>query len=178
MKTLNEVIKAFECCENGEPYSNCEECSYIGIGSCCLERENDALHYLKEYRDKAHKLDIDIAEHRRTFKQLGVEIARYKKAKAEMEDISADYVALNQWWAEQQENPPLTLQELKAMRGKPVWIEYMEKDYENEWVLVVKNPERPIFGTPTLLAFARDGERIYLTISGYGKRWQAYRNMK
>ena len=54
----------------------------------------------------------------------------------------------------------------------------MEKDYENEWVLVVKNPERPIFGTPTLLAFARDGERIYLTISGYGKRWQAYRNMK
>lgn len=51
MKTLDEVIKALECCENGEPDSNCEECSYIGIGSCCLERENDALHYLKAYRD-------------------------------------------------------------------------------------------------------------------------------
>ena len=80
--------------------------------------------------------------------------------------------------SQKEKNDTLTLEELKTMRGKPVWIEYMEKDYENEWVLVVKNPERPIFGTPTLLAFARDGERIYLTISGYGKRWQAYRNMK
>lgn len=73
------------------------------------------------------------------------------------------------------DNPPLTLDELKTMGGKPVWIEYIEEDYENEWVLVVKNPERPIFGTPKLLAFAKDGEKMYLTISGYGKRWQAYR---
>ena len=50
MKLLAEVIKAFECCEHGEPYSNCEECSYVGIGACCLERENDAIHYLNAYR--------------------------------------------------------------------------------------------------------------------------------
>ena len=147
MKTLDEVIKAFECCENGEPDSNCEECSYIGIGSCCLERENDALHYLKDMKNLEEDYDILYNKYWRYFNQ-------------------------------QQTNPPLTLEELKAMRGKPVWIEYIEGDYENEWVLVVKNPERPIFGVPTLLAFARDGERIYLTISGYGKRWQAYRNMK
>ena len=178
MKTLDEVIKGVEAYAKLFEEKGCFECHYREddcVKSCFLQ---DVLHYLKEYRNKAHKLDIDIAEHHRTFEQLGIEIVRYQKAKAEMEDISADYVALKQWWAEQQENPQLTLQELKAMRGKPVWIEYMEKDYENEWVLVVKNPERPIFGTPTLLAFARDGERIYLTISGYGKRWQAYRNMK
>lgn len=49
MKTLDEVIKAFECCGNDESDSNCEKCSYIGI-SCCLERDNDALHYLRKYR--------------------------------------------------------------------------------------------------------------------------------
>lgn len=50
MKTLDEVIKANECCNHGEPDSRCEYCPYNGIGACCLERESNALHYLKEYR--------------------------------------------------------------------------------------------------------------------------------
>ena len=49
MKKLNEVIKASECCNHGEPDSRCEDCPYNGIGACCAEREFDALHYLKEY---------------------------------------------------------------------------------------------------------------------------------
>lgn len=130
--TINDILKALECCSGYNP--KCEDCPYCGIGMCEGVIREDAVLYLKEYKNL---LD-----------------------------------------SQKEENDPLTLEELKAMRGKPVWIEYIEGDYENEWVLVVKNPERPIFGTPTLLAFARDGERIYLTISGYGKRWQAYRNMK
>lgn len=50
MKTLDEVIKANECCDHGEPDSRCEDCPYNGIGACCAERESDALHYLKEYK--------------------------------------------------------------------------------------------------------------------------------
>ena len=50
MKTLDEVIKANECCDHGEPDSRCEDCPYNGIGACCAERESDALHYLKEYQ--------------------------------------------------------------------------------------------------------------------------------
>ena len=130
--TINDILKALECCSGYDP--KCEDCPYCGIGMCESVIREDAVLYLKEYK----KL-LD---------------------------------------SQKEENDPLTLDELKTMRGKPVWIEYIEEDYENEWVLVVKNPERPIFGTPTLLAFARDGERIYLTISEYGKRWQAYRNMK
>lgn len=58
MKVLDEVIKAFECCDHGEPDGSCEDCPYNGIGFCCLERKNDALHYLKEYRKHlAQKLD-------------------------------------------------------------------------------------------------------------------------
>ena len=48
MKTLDEVIKANECCNND---NRCEDCPYNGLGVCVLEREIDALYYLKEYRD-------------------------------------------------------------------------------------------------------------------------------
>ena len=50
MKTIDEVIRANECCNHGEPDSRCEDCPYNGIGACCAERESDALHYLKELR--------------------------------------------------------------------------------------------------------------------------------
>ena len=48
--SLDEVIKANECCNHGEPDSRCEDCPYNGIGACCAERESDALHHLKEYQ--------------------------------------------------------------------------------------------------------------------------------
>ena len=57
MKTLDDVIKANECCNHGEPDSRCEECPYNGIGACCLERESDALHYLKEYKRVQNKIE-------------------------------------------------------------------------------------------------------------------------
>lgn len=133
MKTLDEVIRAFEYTYENDPTTWA-----YGV---------DALHYLKKLKRIEAKIE--------------------KIAIGNIEDTLSKI-----------DNPPLSLEELKAMSGKPVWIEYIEGDYENEWVLVVKNPERPIFGTPKLLAFARDGEKIYLTISGYGKRWQAYKNEK
>ncbi len=76
---------------------------------------------------------------------------------------------------ESQKNVPLTWDELKGMKGKPVWVEYMDDEQQTGWALIVKNPERPTFGKPKLFTFVRDGGRFYLTISGYGKRWQAYR---
>lgn len=61
MKTLDEVIKANECCDHGEPDSRCEDCPYNGIGACCAERETDALHYLKEYQKDKQIYAYDIA---------------------------------------------------------------------------------------------------------------------
>ena len=55
MKTLEEVIKAFECCNHGEFDSKCEDCHYNGIGACTLEREADGLNYLKEYQRYQNK---------------------------------------------------------------------------------------------------------------------------
>lgn len=58
MKTLDEVIRANECCDHGDLDSRCEDCPYSGIGACCLERETDALHYLYEYREKLNILEV------------------------------------------------------------------------------------------------------------------------
>ena len=53
MKTLDEVIKGFECCEN----TDCDNCpykilfnddSYVPCDQ--FSKDEDALHYLKEYR--------------------------------------------------------------------------------------------------------------------------------
>ena len=129
MKTLNEVIKANECCDHGEPDSKCENCPYNGIGACCAERESDALHYLKD-----------------------------------MKNLEEDYdILYNKYWREfnqQQENPPLTWDELKQMEGKPVWI---------EGPFITEGPHWIIVGPSYLF----NGK-----IVGYGKTWQAYRKEK
>lgn len=89
MKTLDEVIKANECCDHGEPDSRCEDCPYNGVGSCCLERENDALHYLQDYR----MLGNDFAEKRQ---ELEDEKARYQEAVRNCEEAENKYRKLAQ----------------------------------------------------------------------------------
>ena len=61
MKTLDEVIKAIGFCKSGD-LSKCKDCPYIG--TCELDYavlSDDALHYLKEYRDyrNADKTETD-----------------------------------------------------------------------------------------------------------------------
>lgn len=99
MKTLDEVIKAFEYTYENDPIA-----WTYGV---------DALHYLKEYQEhmKWHAYE----EH-----CLDNEKKALQEKKAEFDEVLTDYVALKQWWAEQQENPPLSWNELKEMKGKPV----------------------------------------------------------
>ena len=55
MKTLDEVIKAFEwCCNDDE--DECTECPYDGEDDGCHQRNLDALHYLKAYKDDRNDL--------------------------------------------------------------------------------------------------------------------------
>ena len=98
MKTLDEVIKAFEWCKNDK----CYECAYyekVHADSCITKRDGDALQYLKAYKDDRN-----------------------------------DLTALRAYWKEQQENKPLTWDELKTMEGKPVWVE-LPKSNRRAWGL-------------------------------------------
>lgn len=98
----------------------------------------DALHYLKEY--KAHQADWNYAlanseqfaeardKHIEALKEL-------KQKKKEYDDILTDYVALKTCWVEQQANLPMTWDELKQMKGKPVWVEWTKTE-ESYWCFV------------------------------------------
>ena len=147
MKTLDEVIRANECCDHGEPDSRCEDCPYNGIGACCLERESDALHYLKELRNIT---DIPMEY----FKSSGTLQISCPKCHIE-------FVILPE------SNNALTWEELKQMEGKPIWVE--TDDNEKFWTIV--DNFRIICNQECLCC-----SKGYMCRSTYTRGdWQAYR---
>lgn len=142
MKTLDEVIKANECCDHGEPDSRCEDCPYNGVGACCAERETDALQWLKTiettenlYHDAVNEL-----------------------SKWEDED-----------WKDR--HLPLTWDELKTMKGKPVWVHLFGSGL-GEWNLIHAQLDNQIWFT--------DGNGYIYDMheEKQGKTWQVYRKEK
>lgn len=178
MKTLDEVIKAYEVCHAS--ILSCEGCPYDNgeryRDSDCYTA--DALHYLMEYREKAHRLDIDIAYHPRSFEQLGVEIARYheavrnceeaenkyRKMEDELNDIRREHI-------EQMKNPALTWDELRQMEGKPVWFE----GYAGNFWCIVREMQKNSDGTEDVIFDGPHGMTGVGHDDQYGDKWQAYR---
>ena len=154
MKTLDEVIKDIEC----KGISYCcypqkDDCPYHCKFSC-----DDALHYLKEYKEKEKVLKIRMAEFKRGFEQLGIEWARIK------------------------DNPPLTWDELHEMEGKPIWVEEFfpvmedetgatedEGEYEKYWAIIDKVDPKKIYIT------WHNGNFQSLPLLLMDETWQAYR---
>ena len=121
----------------------------------------DALYYLREYQEhmKWHAYE----EH-----CLDNEKKTLQEKKAEFDEVLTDYVALRQWWTEQQENPPLSWEQLKTMEGKPVWLEWSS---DGAWVLIANKVDND------LEYFRYCDDRIFvLTRDDYEPdKWQAYR---
>lgn len=92
-------------------------------------------------------------------------------------EIEDEYQELKDWWAEEYvTNDPLTWDELKAMKGKPVWVE--EKP-DNEWIgywNVVKRLDTFDDGSESILFISSGSE--YYDEENYGIDWQAYRKEK
>ena len=179
--TLDEVIKAWSICFSDNSRSDCTGCPYAdedGDAACFNHDREDALHYLKEYQSEKKLWEAD----RKMWAEKGPEIENkqdklikaakdFQKTKAEMEEISEDYVALKQWWTEQQVNPPLSWDELKTMVGKPVWVEdnlETPEDITKYWAIMwrVEKAEDDEY------ALLSD---FYFQKSQYGKDWQTYR---
>ena len=155
MKTLDEVIKALEFCQQmtaGEDH--CHECPYAKKDRYndwsfdCNDSEVDALHYLKE-----------LLELRKTSQEL-----------------RSDCEALKNFWAEQQANPPLTFEELKSMQGKPVWVEYDPKRFpalDSCWGIATTSFTS--WEGSECWTLVRPGAEYVTPVAEYGKTWQAYR---
>lgn len=108
MKTLDEVIKAFEYTYKNDPIA-----WTYGV---------DALHYLKEYQEKKEELVTKQAN-------LEEEIDKYCKLEDELNDIRREFI-------EQMKNNPLTWDELRQMEGKPIWIDSIP--IVSRWVIIKK----------------------------------------
>ena len=108
MKTLDEVIKAYDICHAS--LLDCDGCPYDNgmryrDSDCYI---SDALYYLKNYRDSKEWLDL--------------EKRNYAEGVTNCERAEAEYT---QMILDAKRNDPLSWQELKQMEGKPVWIEHL-----------------------------------------------------
>lgn len=153
MKTLDEVIDTFEkACDLERRCEGCSGC--LGQENGCpndgAESIPDALFYLKEYREEIKNI-------------------RY---------FHDEYIALNNELADlkNNENPPLTWDELKTMEGKPVWIELLNHDIwedpshkvDSEWWVIGEVRKDDI-----ILATYLDEMELFE--DDLGEIWQAYR---
>ena len=184
MKTLDEVIKALEICTSDR--GGCEECPYDP--DCKPDRKwDDALHYLKEYR---MQLDDIVAKR----KKLESEMNRYQEAVKNCEEAENKYRQLAQNSGElgntsqitcpkchsefvilPESNPALTWDELRTMKGKPVWIEGEHGCIwdQKSWVLIRLYKEND----DLIICVGTDNGHYEFTIDkeDYGTDWQAYR---
>lgn len=123
----------------------CSECPYNEERCCC---DPDALYYLKEYRDECNNI-VNVHDD-------------YIHLRNEMQDELSRM------------NPPLTWDELKAMEGDPVWMEY--EDGKGGWVIVGKffslfeheEPDAYIY-----MYYLHN--KIECSKELYGSYWKAYR---
>ena len=116
MKTLNEVIKAMNICQQDDINRSCDNCPYPDSPMCINELFVDALHYLKEYQ----KVDSNYWYEKAISELNNIADAYFLRAYREDKD---ELTALRVYRKEQNENAPLTWDELKQMEGKPVWVE-------------------------------------------------------
>ena len=172
MKTLDEVIKAFEICGYD---TFCKKCPYaVNVAPhpyshedyrCSEGKDDDALHYLKELRDMT---DIPMEY----FESGGTSQNFADTSQITCPKCHSEFVILPE------ANNPLTWDELKQMEGKPVWVEYNRhlnskewRDHSKCWDIINQ------FGT-----FRNNPEEIMFTEKGFvfekkglGLTWQAYR---
>ena len=163
LKTLDEVIEYFN--------AQCNKMRHVYLTEDADARFADALHYLKMYRSDKLQWEAD----RKLWQEKGLEFEEakqrlieaakgFQKAKAEIEEISSDYVALKQWWTEQQVNPPLTWDELKTMEGKPVWVVV---DGKERWHIIMKVTNEHLI--------LESGLPLHKCWMNHPDGWQAYR---
>ena len=149
MKTLDEVINAYEKCI---PLKiRCNECPYHEDG-CPESRKQDALHYLKEYRvvtDICHEHGIASV-----WGQVLPDVEKTDWDKRLNFDNAYD-------------NKPLDWDELRQMEGKPVWVEALL--YKQWAVIAYVSDGYILFEGVNLYA---PESRIYM---GEENGWQAYR---
>lgn len=162
MKTLDEVIKALAICKNTDINRSCKDCPMPDDQWCINYLMEDALHYLKAFRDAKNALD---AEREKTIDAY----CQWKDAKEKLEAQTSQKMWVDKHFQfEISDNPPLTWDELKQMKGKPVWVEAGK--FGSHWYLIEE-----ICPNETIVCLGKFHESITLYHEDILTYWQAYR---
>ena len=154
MKTLDEVITAYEICivDNDGTCKGCPYSDENGEPICIGDDKEDGLHYLKEYKERKEAL-------------------RYwnEKAISEQQNIADAYMFYKT--EKEKDNPPLTWDELKQMEGKPVWVEAESlsvgvSPYWKDWYIIKSFSDDEFMRCNDWYEWAKEMQ---------GRLWQAYR---
>ena len=150
MKSLDEVIKDLQ--EQIDDDMNCEYSINWIIDKHDVE---DAIHYMKELKEAR---DI-------------IATAR-EEAKIQIEDFKSDFMN------KIADNPPLTWDEVKRMKGKPIWMEWQRGTFaeHGRWAIVLRvNADAMNFATMDDTNEGYNGYLGHAWKADYGTYWQAYR---
>jgi uncharacterized protein with HEPN domain len=167
MKILNEVIKAKELCElNCSDEGHCQDCPYAeqdangDLSFFCHDCELDALYYLKEYKSKQNVGTMMLALH-----NINKTVCDDCWLSREM--VGEGFKQIYKKYIEEQ-NPPLTWDELKQMINSIVWL---ERSSNGNWAEIIYATDDKIeyfcFGTDELYCIMK---KDYIP-----DKWQAYR---
>lgn len=156
MKTLDEVIEQHEfCLAIGE--AACGDCRYRDQDRICRMRE-DALYHLKMYRSDMRMY----AENQKYWEN------ELKQKIKDFGDAKERYIAKLKELDVGTLNAPLTWDELKQMKGKPVYV-ICHTLKTKGWALVdYVDDDRIDFALPSAMGLALFEHQL-------GKTWQAYR---
>lgn len=166
MKSLDEVIKAYEYCID-DSYRDCRGCPYgceDGESGCHYAEEKiDALHYLKELRDMTD-IPMEYFESGGTLQNFA------DTSQIICPKCHSEFVILPE------ANNALTWSELKQMEGKPIWLEYNFqignkefRDKSKRWCIIMEF--KPWHDTEIIIT--ENG--FVLSKNDQIKNWQAYR---
>ena len=178
MKTLDEVIKGFECCEN----TDCDNCPYkilfnddSHVPCNQFSKDEDALYYLREWKSYQGHMEVVDQIHKDAVRQRDLHIKALADLKKKEYELSAMF---DEYQAKVAEDPnePLDWEELCKMGDKAVWIEVhgAKALHTSGWALVGNTSFTTWAGVPSC-SLVKVGVTYALPIDEYGKTWQAYR---
>ena len=150
MKTLDEVIAYF---------NNQCQMRHVYLTEDADARFAEALHYLKVFRDAKATLEFEKDNYRKAVDNCEKAELKYTKMVLDMN-----------------RNDPLTWDELKAMGGKPVWVEIIGRTIplDSSWGIATGGSYHTWQGVESW-RLVRPGAEYSLPVAQYGKTWQAYR---
>ena len=184
MMTLDDVIEAMERCSIPHCF-DCKGCPYedddAEVGCRSDDRDADALHYLKTYRENQqtyieNSREAEEARERYLEAVKNCELAENKYRKL-YEETSQNLRNTSQITCPKchsefvilpEANNALTWDELRQMEGKPEWVERCDGDTKG-WLLILRTNYDVITCT------TKHGNSFYLYKNHYCEKWQAYR---